>query len=279
MTCKPVKYGNIEINLPDETFGCFWVFEDLADFFNAEYQSQAVSILKRELKNSTDIKPRPGIDYEADNTSIQSRSADTIFKVAEIINNLATDELKTSISDKEKDNILAQLKAWKRPKAKKWVVGDVFSMKLKDGTFMFGQVVDTHLTAKSPSCAVFELCKKTEEINEQVLNQSKVISIQHNTAEYLSNGTYCILFNARPFIDTHGTNKNISRSDSALVGLCNAYCGLAPWNVYYDGYFDKMLREGVSRPESALVLNEKDRNKYRLEYFGINENNEYANKK
>lgn len=67
--------------------------------------------------------------------------------------------------------------------------------------------------------------------------------------------------------------------DSTLLNLCNAYYGLEPWNVLYDAtYYDKMLFGGIKRPKTVLLLDEKERNKYRLEHFGINENNERIGK-
>ena len=147
-----VNYGNIEIVLPNETLGCFLIFQDLVNVFGVTYQYEAVGLLKSELKNCVDLKPKPNIDYEADNTYIESRSADTIFRVAEIINNLTIEKFKAYLSNDEKREVLKKLKTWKRPKAAKWKVGDVFSLKLKDETFMFGQVIDTHLTHKSPTC-------------------------------------------------------------------------------------------------------------------------------
>ncbi|WP_255495211.1 hypothetical protein [Dysgonomonas sp. 521] len=88
-----IKYGNVEIELPNETIGYFSIFQDLTSLFGVECQSEAVFILKNELKKCSDLNPKPNIDYEADNTHIDSRSADTIFKVAEIIDNLTKKEL------------------------------------------------------------------------------------------------------------------------------------------------------------------------------------------
>lgn len=270
-----VKYGNIEIGFPTETIGYFWIFQDLVNYLGVEYQSEAVAVLKRELKKHPDLKPKPNIDYESDSTHIDSRSADTIFKVAEIINDLTIDKLRVSLSDVQKTEILERLKTWKRPKPARWKIGDVFSLKLKDGTFMFGQIIGTHLTKTSPTCAVFEIRKQTEEITADVLKESRVISIENTDNEYLSNRTFKILFRAEPLIGMENSKKGKSTGDTALLDLCNAYCGLEPWNVLYkDTYYDEMLLETVKRPESVLILDKEARNRYRLEHFGINENNE-----
>jgi hypothetical protein len=273
-----VNYGNIEIVLPNETLGCFLIFQDLVNVFGVTYQYEAVGLLKSELKNCVDLKPKPNIDYEADNTYIESRSADTIFKVVETINNLTIEKLKAYLSNDEKREILKKLKTWKRPKAAKWKVGDVFSLKLKDETFMFGQIIDTHLTHKSPTCCLFEIKKKTDQVTYKELIESRIISIENTDNEYLSNKTFKILFNVAPLANAKVSKKRII-GDSTLLNLCNAYYGLEPWNVLYDAtYYDKMLFGGIKRPKTVLLLDEKERNKYRLEHFGINENNERIGK-
>ena len=270
-----IKYGNIEIGLPNEIIGYFSIFQDLTEIFGVEYQSEAVALLKSELKKCSDLKPKPNIDYEADNAHIDSRSADTIFKVAEIINSLTIGKLRINLSDDEKQEIFQKLKTWKRPKSEKWKVGDIFSLKLKDETFMFGQVIGTHMTKKSPTCAVFEIRKLTEEITVEELTESRVISVENTDNEYLSNKTFKVLFNAEFLVSMEKSKKGQSTGDSTLLSLCNAYYGLEPWNVLYkDTYYDEILLEEIERPKTVLLLDKETRNKYRLEHFGINENNE-----
>ncbi|WP_255495213.1 hypothetical protein [Dysgonomonas sp. 521] len=73
--------------------------------------------------------------------------------------------------------------------------------------------------------------------------------------------------------------SEVFSGDSTLLDLCNAYYGLKPWNVLYkDTYYDEMLLKGIERPKTVLLLDKDARNKYRLEYFGINENNERVNR-
>ena len=274
MNQNSIRYGSIDVALPNESFNHFSIFEDLAERFDVEYQSEAVSLLKNELKKHVDVKPQPNIDYEADNTSITSRSADTIFKVVEIVNRLSIGRLQATLSDEEREIILAKLKAWKRPKKKKWQVGDVFSMELKDGSYMFGQIIgwqtiDTHVL-KSPTCAVFELRKPTATVSDAELKESKVICIQNTGNEYLDTGAFPVLFGIEPLISSDGVDQYHTMGDQHLLDLGNAYYGLEPWNVWgSEDWFDKMLYAGITRPEAALVLDTVARNKYRLEVLGV----------
>ena len=140
---------------------------------------------------------------------------------------------------------------------------------------MFGQIIGTHLTKKSPTCAVFELLKKEEETTVEELKRSSLIAVENTDNECLNNGIFKILFNSEPIASMEQAKSGVSTGDTALLNLCNAYYGLEPWNVLYkDTYYDEMLLQGIGRPATILILDREARNKYRLENFGINENNE-----
>ncbi len=274
-----VKYGNVEIHLPDENLACFSIFQDLTKLFGVDFQSEAIALLKNELKSHTDLKPKPCIDFESGYADITSRSAITIFLVAGIINELVQQEEKIEVSDTARQEVLKRLKEWKRPRPGKWKVGDVFSLKLKDSTFMFGQIIGTNLTPKSPTCAIFEIRRSTETVSFDELKGSRVISVQNTSGECLNDKTFKVLFNTELLADIKQANKSKSTGDGNLLCLCNAYYGLEPWNVLYkDTYYDEMLLKGVERPQRVILLDKDARNKYRLEHFRINVNNNYVNK-
>ena len=274
-----VKYGNVEIHLPDENLACFSIFQDLTKLFGVDFQSEAIALLKNELKSHTDLKPKPCIDFESGYADITSRSAITIFLVAGIINELVQQEEKIEVSDTARQEVLKRLKEWKRPRPGKWNVGDVFSLKLKDSTFMFGQIIGTNLTPKSPTCAIFEIRRSTETVSFDELKGSRVISVQNTSGECLNDKTFKVLFNTELLADIKQANKSKSTGDGNLLCLCNAYYGLEPWNVLYkDTYYDEMLLKGVERPQRVILLDKDARNKYRLEHFRINVNNNYVNK-
>jgi len=140
-----MKYGILTMSLPNQSESYFSIFEDLAEMFVCDYQSEAVWQLKHTLKQITDLKSKPNIDYESYYTHIISRSPETIFKVAQCIH-ILTKIQKPEISAQENDDMLMQLKKWKRPKKQKWKIGNIFSMKLKDESFLFGQILARHIT-------------------------------------------------------------------------------------------------------------------------------------
>jgi hypothetical protein len=270
-----VKYGNIDIDFPTASVGLFSIFHDLVDLFGVEYQSEAVSLLKEELKKYEELKPKPNIGHEADFTHIDSRSADTIFKVAEIINNLAVGEFKVQLSAAEKQEIYRHIKAWKRPPRQKWKIGDVFSIPLLDKSFSFGQVVGTHLTAKCPILALFEIKQEKGEVTFDQLIEARVLSVWNADDELLANHTFKVLFNEEILVSPDRVRNKDMSGGATMCKLANVYFGLEPYNVKYrEDYYDYYFQPKIGRPKNVIWLNKEERNKYRLEHFGVNENNE-----
>ncbi|MGI2190292.1 hypothetical protein ACRN9V_02190 [Shewanella baltica] len=70
----------------------------------------------------------------------------------------------------------------------------------------------------------------------------------------------------------HDAYVGTENSDVALLTKhLEAYHGLAPWNVMFDPkYFDQLLRPGIHRPESEILLDDKERETYRREVLNIN---------
>ncbi len=182
------QIGNINIRLPDENSKEFYIFQDLADLFGLEYQSDAVFALKEKLK-SIILKPKPRIDYEADNVSIRTSSADTIFEIAKIINDLSIPNLKTG-NEKTWIELHKNLRDWKRPKPQNWNVGDLFTFKIKPNCFIFGQII-----GKFPTCALFDIKSETESISDNEIKKAKIITILHLMPNRLNDFSWKILRN------------------------------------------------------------------------------------
>ncbi len=273
MTNLEIKFDFFTIQLPDESSAVFSIFEDLTDFFGTEYQSEAFDLLKAKLKD-LDLKPKPNLDYESDFTQIDSKNADTIFEVAKAIHSLSISKKKTELSNNELETIYGQLKKWKRPPRQKWKIGDVFSIPLLDGTFSFGQIVGTHLTPKCPILALFEIKQKLNVITTEELIKIRVLSVWNSDEEYITNHKYKVLFNYEPIANSESV-KNKKKSGGANIhDLANVFFGLEPYNVMFkEDYYDDFLQPNIERPQNIVWLNKDERNKYRLEKFKIDENN------
>lgn len=269
-----IQFGHFSISFPSASFNVFTIFEDLADFFDTDYQSDAVKILKMEL-TKLNLKPKPSIDYESDNTQIESRNADTIFKVANLIMNLTIPEKQKKLTKKELEVILIRLKSWKKPPKQKWKVKDIFSIPLKNNTYSFGQIVGTHLTKTSPICALFELNKNDCSTTFEELSKCRVISVWNCSSEELDNHMFKTLFDCELISKPEKVKDSSVSGGASFQTLANIFFGLEPWNVMFkDDYYDKFFQEGIERPENIIWLNEKERIKYRREKFNIDENNQ-----
>jgi DNA repair ATPase RecN len=116
---REIEFGHFTINFPDESAGYFSIFEDLADFFGVEVQSEAFELLRTELKK-IELKPKPNLDFESDFTQIDSKSAETIFEVAKVVHKLTLPAKRVEIQEKQLEEIYRRLKNWKRPPRQKW---------------------------------------------------------------------------------------------------------------------------------------------------------------
>jgi hypothetical protein len=275
-TEKHKVIGPIKINFPDENGRSFWIFEDCAELIGLEFQSEAFKILKSRLK---DTKPKPSMDYEADYLHISSANVDTILATIESIIELSSPETRTKFGNIDFIALKKEL-SWakkNRPKPKQWQIGDVFSVPLKDNSFTIGQVLDKRYHC---TCAVFDHRTFTQlNITATEFRKLKPISILHLAADQLNNGNWRILFNTKVTVNPdagqggkYGEIGSISYgSGKTLTDFAEVYWGLDPWNVKAEeDYYDQMLLKNVSRPKTAIVLNEADRKKYILEKYGIN---------
>lgn len=270
-----IQFGHFSISFPDYTFNTFTIFEDLADFFNVDYQSDAVKILKKEL-TQLELKPKPSIDFESDNTQIESRSADTIFKVANLIMNLTIPEKQITLTKTESDEILGRLQSWKRPAKQKWIIGDVFSIPLENSSYCFGQIIGTHITKRSPICALYELNKETHSTSFDELSRCRVLSVWNCDSEELDNHTFKIQFKSEIIVNPKKVKNPKISGGATFQTLANVYYGLEPWNVMFkDNYYDDFFQDDIERPKNVMWLNSEERIKYRKERFNIDENNNY----
>ncbi len=279
MTDKHKIIGPIKINFPDENDNSFSIFEDCAELFGQEFQSDAYKLLKAKLK---DTKPKPSMDYESDYLHVTTANVDTIISTIEAIIELSNSDYQAKFPKLDIDDLKKEFTNVKknRPKPKEWATGDVFTIILKDNSFTFGQVLDK----KYCTCALFDFRANTDTLNSSDFKKLKPISILHlSNGDLLNNGHWKILFNEQVTLNPNsgsggkfGDIGSISYGQcGALTDLADAYWGLTPWNALYkEDYYDKMLLKNVSRPKTAIILNSADRKQYRKEKYGIEEKEE-----
>lgn len=263
---KSVPFDFFDIDFPDEASEVFSIFTDLTVAFGVTYQSEAYALLVATLKDKA-LRPKPKLDYESDYIDISSRSAQTILAVAQTIHDLTLPHLKSSLSQDELASIEQALKSYKRPKKKKWQVGDVFAMPLRTGEFGFGQVVGTHLTAKSPILAVFEVKSNHPDISLTDLRSKRVICVCNSDQEELAKGIYPILYPADLLASPEQVPNPKSFGGAAMHWLVEVYFGIEPYNALSDSYFDGYWQPEIGLPKNRLYLEEEALKQYRKERF------------
>ena len=131
-------------------------------------------------------------------------------------------------------------------------------MKLSDGRFAWGQVLDKQYTA--PTCCLFGLLSKHAHLDAASVTTNQVLTILHLGSNCLDKGTWRVVGNAQlcaaPDSGPGGKLGEVGSisfgGGGTLSDLAEAYYGLVPWNVYNDEkYFDRLLMPGVQRPPIA----------------------------
>ena len=148
-----------------------------------------------------------------------------------------------------------------------WKMGDIFFVKIKDGTTVVAQIVGQEKEAlNSVSCAFFDWRVKSdfeiECISEMPL--SKIFSILFVTRDLLDNGIWRIVANrpinlSRNLLPYENLRQNgwigAKIHGSGIVNeFLNAFYGLVPWNNWKDpNYLDKLLLYSEKKPKNLIL--------------------------
>lgn len=145
-----------------------------------------------------------------------------------------------------------------------WQNGDVFFVKLKDGTYTIGQILDLQMK-NVVRCAFFD----ERIINQQEANVScnvkNLISILATTREQLDFGIWKILGNKKIeiLIDQYPNEQFRNNDwigakvyDAAVVEeFLDAFYALIPWDDWADpNYLDKLLLDKTKKPNKLIFI-------------------------
>ncbi|WP_342043809.1 Imm26 family immunity protein [Bacillus sp. OTU2372] len=264
-----IKIGALTIYFPDASSSDFFIIEDLAEFFGFETSLEAATFIKKKLKNRMEYPLKKlKIDYETNGIFITSKNGEIIVEAAIIINELINIEIKNS----EIVEVIKSVKNFKRPKKQRWVVADIFSIPLKNGSFSFGQIIKKDELG-FPLCCLFDLVSNEVEEIHNIINEN-VVSILPISSQSLDNHTWKIIGNKSVVVAVEevikGQPKNYLRritrstySVSSLKELAEALNGIRPWNENIDvNYFDKMLVPDYQKPDNLLFLTRVEKINY-----------------
>jgi hypothetical protein len=149
----------------------------------------------------------------------------------------------------------------------KWHKGDVFVVKLMDGTYTIGQVLDLQMT-NIISCAFFDERYASIEciLMDSTCNINNLISIIACTKEKLDYDIWKIIgnkpieINEEKFPNEQFRHNGWIGAKSYDAGIIeeflDAYNALTPWDDWYNpNYLDELLIDISKRPTNLVYKN------------------------
>jgi hypothetical protein len=121
-----------------------------------------------------------------------------VFSGNLLINELASKDYKLILTDAENAELKTILSNWKRPKNQRWKEGDVFSIKLSNGSYSYAQIVKKY-EGVQPVCVLFEgTFEKLPEL--QTLVAKKIIALLSIVTSPLTDLTFKVIYSTTPII-------------------------------------------------------------------------------
>lgn len=117
---RTFRLGKIDIYFPDSVIKKYWFYADVAALLNQETTEQAVSLIRKELKQRG--FGRIAFDSEADGTSVSYRDGQKVFEVAAVINELHNPSF--MVSQELRDSFKEEIANYKIPKGQNYKIGD-----------------------------------------------------------------------------------------------------------------------------------------------------------
>jgi hypothetical protein len=145
-----------------------------------------------------------------------------------------------------------------------WQSGDVFSVKLKDGTYAIGQILDLQMN-NVVRCAFFDERNKNQQKANMSCNINNLISLVATTREQLDFGIWKISGNKKIEIPVSNYPNEKFRNngwigakvyDAAVIEeFLDAFYTLVPWDDWADpNYLDKLLLDKTKKPNKLIHI-------------------------
>jgi len=148
-------------------------------------------------------------------------------------------------------------------KKQEWNIGDLFFVKLTDGTYAMGQVLDTSIP-NTASCAFFDHRQKTAiPTNCVEVTEDNVIATATVIASHLDRGAWSVFTRCKPVLAREKWPNEATRrggwvgsmvySGAILEDFFNAYYCLVPWDQFHDPqYLDRLLISPSKKPKDLM---------------------------
>lgn len=147
-----------------------------------------------------------------------------------------------------------------------WSIGDLFAIRLLDGTYSIGQVLDVPMPNVA-SCAFFDQLIDMPKLPEPIhIAVDNIIGTASVVPAHLDRSVWKVFARA-PVVLAPNQWPNEKTRNNSWVGakvhsgaivedFLNAYRGLLPWDDYHDPeYLDKLLFSPSKKPTQLVYKN------------------------
>ncbi len=261
-----VEVGPLTVFFPTGSLRSFWFAEDLTEMFGLEVNSEAEHRLRKALREHP--KGRLGFDHEGDAVTVNASNPVLMRHVLEVVRGLCLDPEILPIPAIEAAFVAMQ--AAPKPKRQRWEIGNIFAVPLADGTWTFGQVVDSPGPELGATLALYEFRRPEPAITAEMVEDivtSRTLTILHTTSAAIEDGRFHVVGTGPILVDpAAGSQGPRERGHSwdGIESVANAWYGLSPWNDCYDeDFLDRRIMAGLKRPPTAWVLTPEEREELR----------------
>lgn len=229
-----IQVSHITVNLPDHNSNEFSIFQDFVPYFGCETNYDTEVKIKKKAKEHN---LKVSFDSEADNIGIYTKNPEKMFSLILLINELASEKYKIIFTLEEEEQLKSALNKWKRPKKQRWKEGDIFSIKLSNGSYAYAQIAEKY-EGVQPVCVLFE--GTYDELPElQNLLTKKIIALLSIVGYGLNDFTYKVIYSTTPVIKVPVPRKRdsvryITYDDSTLIELAESFAGIKEWESNLD---------------------------------------------
>lgn len=245
-----IECGPLTVHLPDASDPTFWLMHDLARLFGHETNREAELRLKKALRESS-VRGLD-IDAESDWVFVDARTPDAMVAALRVIRQLAPNAI---FNDSELDAAGASMRAWRRPAAKAFDVGDVFAVPLTDDAFGAVQILaftgDSPKRRGSPIVLALDLLSHdlpTLQARIEAGDGVPIAARQTPDSDFASGAWPQIGRRPLPTVDADAlTAREHARSGSidCIVASC---LGVDPWEMFDPHPHEPYLLDGVVPP-------------------------------
>lgn len=144
-------------------------------------------------------------------------------------------------------------------RTQQWAVGDFFTVKLADGSYSIGQIVDVPMP-NVVSLAFFDRRLETQiSFDSNELTKDEIISLAWVIPSHLDRGVWTV-FSSGPVLVAQDQFPNEAIRAKGWVGsktytgaileaFLNAYYALSAWDQFHDPeYLDRLLISALKKP-------------------------------